>query len=68
MESKVDSLLEPHIAEAVLNARNKVAPFVEDEEATEIRDLCGRIEESNGTDQGLVDQLEAINQKYRYLF
>ena len=66
--STVDFVLESHIAEAVLNARNKVAPFVDDEEATEIRDLCRRIEESGGSDQDLVDQLEAINQKYRYLF
>ena len=63
MESTVESVLEPHVAETVLNARNKVAPFVGDEEAMEIRNLCQRIEESNGTDQDLVDQLEAINQK-----
>ena len=66
--STVISELGPAVSTAVLNARNKVAPFVDDNEATEIRELCEQIESSGGADQGLIDQLEAINQKYNYLF
>ncbi len=66
--STVISELGPAVSTAVLNARNKIAPFVDDNEATEIRELCEQIESSGGADQGLIDQLEAINQKYNYLF
>jgi len=66
--STVVSDLDPAAATAVLNARNKVAPFVEEGEAAEIRELCEQIESTGGTDQSLVERLEAINQKYNYLF
>ena len=66
--STVVSELSPAVATALLNARNKVAPFVDDDEATEIRELCEQIESSGGSDQGSIDKLEAINRKYNYLF
>jgi molecular chaperone DnaK (HSP70) len=66
--STVISDLSPAVSTTVLNARNKIAPFVDDNEATQIRELCEQIESSGGADQGLIDQLEAINQKYNYLF
>ena len=56
------------ISTLVLNARNKVCPFVDDEEGTEIRTLCKRIEESSGEDTEAVQELKEITQRYNYLF
>ncbi len=67
-ESSVGLDLPPDVATSVLNARTKVAPFVDDEEATNLRELCKRIEESNGSDSGAVTELEETLQKYNYLF
>ena len=67
-ESGVVSDLDPEVATAVLNARTMIAPFVDDDDATEILDLCKQIESSGGSDQGVIDQLLEINQRYNYLF
>jgi len=67
-ESEVVSDLDPEVAALVLDTRTKVAPFVEDDEAVEIREICQQIESSGGSDQSLVDRLQAIKQKYNYLF
>ena len=67
-KTKVAFDLDPKLTTALLNARTKIAPFVDDTEALEIRDLCRQIELSEGTNQVLVAQLMEINQKYNYLF
>ena len=59
--------LGPEVATAVLDARTKVAPFVDDAEAAKIMDLCEQIESSGGTDQDAVDQLLEIIHRYNYL-
>ncbi len=63
-----ESELDGEISTLVLNARNKVCPFVDDEEGTEIRTLCKRIEESSGEDTEAVQELKEITQRYNYLF
>jgi hypothetical protein len=59
--------LDPEVATAVLDARTKVAPFVDDDEAAKIMNLCEQIESSGGTDQDAVDQLLEIIHRYNYL-
>ena len=63
-----ESLLSGDTASLVLNARTKIAPFVDDEEGTHIRSLCKRIEDSQGEDQKAITELEEISQRYNYLF
>ena len=60
--------LQGELASLILNARNKVCPFVDDEEATQIRGLCKRVEESDGQDGEARNELEEIIQRYNYLF
>ena len=67
-ESEVVSDLDPEVAALVLGTRTMVAPFVEDDEAVEIRDICQQIESSGGSDQSLIARLQEIKQKYNYLF
>ena len=63
-----DSELNSEITTLLLNARTKVAPFVDDEEATIIRELCQKVEDSSGNDQDSVVKLNEIIDKYFYLF
>ena len=68
LDSEESFDLDPEVATIILNARNKVAPFLDDDEAANIWDLCERIESSGGTEESLVTQLAKIVQKYSYLF
>ena len=67
-ESDTSTGLPKDVAAAVLNARTKIAPFVDEEESLQLRQLCEKIEESSGEDSEAFEKLQSMLVKYSYLF
>lgn len=66
-EERPHKNLTPEISESLIIARTKISPFIDSEESENLLSLCGRIEETNGSDTVLLHALENFKDKYSYL-